>query len=56
MTHRYTYRRSRGFVAGGTCGICGRTYTEKACPYCTAHVLGFLAVALLFAPALLGGN
>ena len=56
MTHRYTYRRSRGFVAGGTCGICGRTYTEKACPYCTTHVMGFLAVALLFLPALLGAN
>ena len=56
MTHRYTYRRSRGYVSGGTCGRCGREYTEKVCPYCSAHVLGFLAVALLFAPALLGGN
>ena len=56
MTNRYTFVRSRGFVAGGKCGICKREYTEKVCPYCSAHVLGFLAVALLFAPALLGGN
>ena len=56
MTHRYTYRGSRGFVSGGRCGICGREYTEKVCPYCTQTVLGFLAVALLLAPALLGAN
>ena len=52
MTHRYTYRR-RGYVSGGKCGICHREYSGKVCPYCTQTVLGFLAVALLFAPALL---
>lgn len=56
MTHRYTFIRSRGFVAGGTCGICGQTYSGKLCPYCTQTVLGFLAVALLFAPVLLGAS
>ena len=56
MTHRYTYRGSRGFVSGGRCGICGQTYSGKVCPYCTQTVLGFLAVALLFAPVLLGAN
>lgn len=56
MTRRYTFVRSRGFVSGGRCGICGREYTEKVCPYCVAHVLGFLAVLLLFLPALLGVN
>ena len=56
MNHRYTFIRARGFVSGGKCGICGRTYTEKVCPYCTQTVLGFLAVALLFLPVLLGVN
>lgn len=56
MTRRYTFVRSRGFVSGGRCGICGQTYTGKVCPYCTQTVLGFLAVLLLFLPALLGGN
>ena len=56
MTHRYTFIRSRGFVSGGTCGICKREYSGKVCPYCSAHVLGILAVALLFLPALLGAN
>ena len=56
MTHRYTFVRSRGFVSGGRCGICKREYSGKVCPYCTQTVLGFLAVALLFAPALLGAN
>ena len=56
MTHRYTYRRSRGFVSGGTCGRCGQTYSGKLCPYCKQMALGFLAVALLFLPVLLGAN
>ena len=29
MTHRYTFVRSRGFVAGGTCGICKREYSGR---------------------------
>jgi hypothetical protein len=56
MTHRYTVIRARGYVAGGTCGICKREYSGKVCPYCTQTVLGLLAVALLFAPVLLGGE
>lgn len=54
MTRRYTVIRARGFVSGGKCGICHREYSEKVCPYCTQTVLAFLAVALLFAPVLLG--
>ena len=56
MTRRYTFVRSRGFVAGGKCGICGREYTEKVCPYCAVRVMAFLAVLLLFLPVLLGAN
>jgi hypothetical protein len=56
MTRRYTYLRSRSFVSGGKCGICKREYSGKVCPYCTQTVLGFLAVALLFAAGLLGCN
>jgi len=56
VTHRYTFVQARGFVAGGKCGICGREYSGKVCPYCTQTVLGFLAVALLFLPVLLGAN
>ena len=55
MTHRYTYR-GRGYISGGKCGICHREYSGKVCPYCTQTALGFLAVALLFAPVLLGAN
>ena len=56
MPHRYTFVRSRGFVAGGKCGICGREYTEKVCPWCSVRVMAFLAVLLLFLPVLLGAN
>ena len=43
-------------MSDGKCGICHREYSGKVCPYCTQTVLGFLAVALLFAPVLLGAN